>query len=168
MACRNTTKIPKHCLVYFSIDQTTSIVETKRLSRKENGEPFVEVGPQGRSLVTIKYNGKTLDALVIASHGKWVWYCFMWFIIGWPAHLKKVINYLPENIELVFVSLETFSVVKVSTSFPSTSKDSSAKRIHSSFGWLKTLPLLPEAKNLPTSILNFGERKDQQDLNFFF
>ena len=62
----NITKIPKHCLVYFSIDQTTSIVETKRLSRKENGEPFVEVGP----LVTIKYSGKTLDALVIASHGK--------------------------------------------------------------------------------------------------
>lgn len=31
--------------------------------------------------------------------------------LGELAHLKKVINYLPENIELVFVSVETVSVV---------------------------------------------------------
>ena len=31
--------------------------------------------------------------------------------LGALVHLKKVINYLPENIELVFVSLETVSVV---------------------------------------------------------
>ena len=37
---------------------------------KKQREPFVEVGPQGRSFMTIKYSGTKLVAWVIASHGK--------------------------------------------------------------------------------------------------
>ena len=33
------------------------------------------------------------------------------YVVHHWVHLKNVINYLPENIELVFVSLETVSVV---------------------------------------------------------
>ena len=37
MAFRTLTKIPKLCLVYFSIDKTTCIVETKKLDRAKLG-----------------------------------------------------------------------------------------------------------------------------------
>jgi len=64
------TKIPKLCLVYFSIDKTTCIVETKKIRRKETGKPFSDVGPESRALVTVRNGGKQLDAMVIAADGK--------------------------------------------------------------------------------------------------
>lgn len=69
MAFRNLTKIPKLCLVYFYVDKTTCIVETKKVRRKENGEPF-NVAPESRAKVTLRYGGKLLDAMVIATDGK--------------------------------------------------------------------------------------------------
>ena len=70
MAYRNLTKVPKLCLVYFSIDKTTCIVETKRIRRKESGQVFSDVGPESSAKVTLRSNGKFLDAMVIASHGE--------------------------------------------------------------------------------------------------
>ena len=70
MAYRNLTKVPKLCLVYFSIDKTTCIVETKKIRRKESGEVFSDVGPESGAKVTLRSNGKFLDAMVIVSHGE--------------------------------------------------------------------------------------------------
>ena len=70
MAYRNLTKVPKLCLVYFSVDKTTCIVETKKIRRKESGETFSDIRPESGAKVTLKTSGKLLDAMVIASHGK--------------------------------------------------------------------------------------------------
>lgn len=70
MAYRNLTKIPKLCLVYFSIDKTTCIVENKKIRRKESGEPFSNFGPEKGEKVTVRTSGKYLDAMVIALDGK--------------------------------------------------------------------------------------------------
>ena len=70
MAFRNLTKVPKLCLVYFSIDKTTCIVETKKIRRKESGEAFSNTGPESGAKVILKANGKLLDTMVIALHGK--------------------------------------------------------------------------------------------------
>ena len=70
MAFRNLTKVPKLCLVYFSIDKTTCIVETKKIRRKESGEAFSNTGPESGAKVILRANGKLLDAMVIATHGK--------------------------------------------------------------------------------------------------
>ena len=70
MAYCNLTKVPKLCLVYFSIDKTTCIVETKKIRKKESGEAFSDHGSESSAKVTLRTNGKLLDAMVIASHGK--------------------------------------------------------------------------------------------------
>ena len=70
MSFRHLTKVPKLCLVYFSIDKSTCVVETKKLRNKETGEPFTENGPEKRAAVTLKNGGKCLEAMVIASDGK--------------------------------------------------------------------------------------------------
>ena len=55
----------KLCLVYFSIDKSTCVVETKKLRNKETGEPFTDTGLEKRAAVAVK-NG----AMVIALDGK--------------------------------------------------------------------------------------------------
>ena len=70
MAYRNLTKVPKLCLVYFSMDKTTCIVETKKISRKESGEAFSNAGPESVAKVTLRTNGKLLDTIVIALRGE--------------------------------------------------------------------------------------------------
>lgn len=70
MALRNLTKTPKLSLVYFSIDKTTCIVETKKLRRKDNGEMFSNSGPDKGDKVTVRSSGKLLDAMVIAADGE--------------------------------------------------------------------------------------------------
>ena len=72
MAFRDQTKIPKLCLVYFPIDQTTCIVETKKLRSKDSGEPFSCVGPRRGAKVAVRSTGKLLDAMVIALDGKFI------------------------------------------------------------------------------------------------
>ena len=70
MSLRHLTKVPKLCLVYFSIDKSTCIVETKKLRNKETGEPFTENGPEKTAAVVLKNGGKRFEAMVIASDGK--------------------------------------------------------------------------------------------------
>lgn len=70
MALRNLTKTPKLSLVYFSIDKTTCIVETKTLRRKDNREIFSNSGPDKGDKVTVRSSGKLLDAMVIAADGE--------------------------------------------------------------------------------------------------
>ena len=70
MSLRQLTKIPKLCLVYFSVDKSTCVVETKKLRLKETGEPFSENGPEKGATVTLKHGGKFLEAMVIAAYGK--------------------------------------------------------------------------------------------------
>lgn len=70
MSIRHLAKVPKLCLVYFSIDKSTCVVETKKLRNKETGEPFTDNGPEKRAAVAVKIGGKCLEAMVIALDGK--------------------------------------------------------------------------------------------------
>ena len=70
MALRNLTKIPKLCLVYFAIDRSTCIIETKKMRPKETGKLFSETAPNARDVVTVKSGDKLLEAMVIATGGK--------------------------------------------------------------------------------------------------
>ena len=70
MALRNLTKVRKLCLMYFGVDKSTGIVETKRLRSKETGENFKESGPVRGDKVAVKTGGKLLDAMVIATDGE--------------------------------------------------------------------------------------------------
>ena len=84
MAFRNQTKIPKLCLVYFRMDQTTCIVETKKLRSKDSGEPFSCLGPKRGAKVTVRSTGKLLDAMVIALDGKFIILpIFVCFEVNW-------------------------------------------------------------------------------------
>lgn len=69
MSVRNLTKVPKLTLVYFAVDQTTCVVETKKLRMKESEKPF-ETKPARNTAVTVKSGGSLLDAMVIAVDGK--------------------------------------------------------------------------------------------------
>ena len=70
MALRNLTKIPKLCLVYFAIDRSTCVIETKKMRPKETGKLFSETAPNARDVVTVKSGDKLLEAMVIATGGK--------------------------------------------------------------------------------------------------
>jgi len=67
---RSVTKVPTLSLVYFALDKTTCIVETKKLRDKETQKQFSNFEPQKSSPVTLRHNGKVLEAVVIASSGK--------------------------------------------------------------------------------------------------
>lgn len=67
---RSVTKVPTLCLVYFGLDKTTCIVETKKLRDKETQKQFSDFEPEKSSSVTLRYNGKVLETVVIASSGK--------------------------------------------------------------------------------------------------
>ena len=56
--------------VYFALDKTTCIVETKKLREKETQKQSSDFEPQNSSSVTLRHNGKVLEAVVIASAGK--------------------------------------------------------------------------------------------------
>ena len=68
MALHNLTKVPKLCLVYFSVDKSTCVIETKKL--KETGKLFSETASNARDVITVKSGGKLLEAMVIATGGK--------------------------------------------------------------------------------------------------
>ena len=70
MALRNLTKVPKLCLVYFAVDKSTCVIETKKMRSKETGKLFSETAPNARDVVTVKSGGKLLEAMVIATGGK--------------------------------------------------------------------------------------------------
>ena len=70
MSICNFTKVPKLSLVYFSVDQSTCVVETKKLRRKDTGESYTESAPEKMAAVIIRSGSKQLEALVIASDGK--------------------------------------------------------------------------------------------------
>ena len=70
MALRNLTKVPKLCLVYFAVDKSTRVIETKKMRSKETGKLFSETAPNARDVVTVKSGGKLLEAMVIATGGK--------------------------------------------------------------------------------------------------
>ena len=70
MALRNLTKVPKLCLVYFAVDKSTCIIETKKLRLKETGKLLSETAPNARDVITVKSGGKLLEAMVIATGGK--------------------------------------------------------------------------------------------------
>lgn len=69
MSYRNLTKVPKLALVYFAVDQTTSVVETKKLRTTDTKEPF-KIKPARNTPATLTSGGKLLDAVVIAVDGK--------------------------------------------------------------------------------------------------
>lgn len=76
MALRNLTKVPKLCLVYFSSDKSTCIVDNKKLKDKETKNCFTDHTPSISSTVTIRNSGKLLEAMVIATHGKFLRICY--------------------------------------------------------------------------------------------
>ena len=72
MTLRNLTKVRKLCLIYFGVDKSTCIVETKRLRSKETGEHFEESGPVRGDKVAVKTGGKLLDTIAVDC------YCHSW------------------------------------------------------------------------------------------
>ena len=70
MSLRTLTKFPNRSLVYFKIDKSTCIVDTKKLRKKDTGEPFTNLAPAKKAEVTYKLGSKKLEAIVIASDGK--------------------------------------------------------------------------------------------------
>ena len=70
MALRNLTKVPKLCFVYFAVDKSTCIIETKKLRSKETGKQFLETAPNTRDMVTVRSGGKLLEAMVLATDRK--------------------------------------------------------------------------------------------------
>lgn len=56
-----------------SLDKTTCIVETNKLRDKETKKQFSDCEPEKLSSVSLRHNGKVLDAMVIASSGKFHW-----------------------------------------------------------------------------------------------
>lgn len=71
MSLRNLTKVPRLTLVYFSVDKSTCVVETKKLRMKDDKKPFHETKPERKDAVTVKSEGKVLEAMVIATHGEY-------------------------------------------------------------------------------------------------
>ena len=75
MALRSLTRttgiLLKFCLVYFKSDQTTSIVETKKLRDKETGEAFFGSRPEKGTQATLRCGSKCFEATVIALDGKY-------------------------------------------------------------------------------------------------
>lgn len=70
MDLRSPENVPTLSLVYFSSDRTTSIVQTTKLRDKETQKQFVDFAPAKMSYATYKHHGKVLEAMVIASSGK--------------------------------------------------------------------------------------------------
>ena len=59
----------KLALVYFAVDQTSSVVETKKLRTTDTKKPF-EIKLARNTPTTFKTRGDLLDAVVIAVEGK--------------------------------------------------------------------------------------------------
>jgi len=81
MSLRNLTKVTKRSLVYFSIDQSTCIVDTKKLRMKDSGQPFTNSAPQQNAEVMIKFGITELDAIVIASDGELKFFIYILFSV---------------------------------------------------------------------------------------
>ena len=56
--------------MYFAVDKSTCVIETKKMRSKETGKLFSETAPNARDVVTVKSGGKLLEAMVIATGGK--------------------------------------------------------------------------------------------------
>lgn len=78
MSLRNLTKVPKFTLVYFAVDKSTCVVETKKLRMKDDKKPFLETKPGRKAAVIVKSEGKVLEAMVIATHGE---YTCLWTML---------------------------------------------------------------------------------------
>ena len=63
MALRNLAKVPKLCVVYFPVDKSACVIETKKLRSKDSGKLFSETAPNTRDMVTVKSGGKLLEAI---------------------------------------------------------------------------------------------------------
>ena len=70
MALRSLNKVSKLCLLYFAVDKSTCVIQTKKVQSKETGKLFLETAPNVRDLVMVKSGGKLLEAMVIATGGK--------------------------------------------------------------------------------------------------
>ena len=72
MDLRNPTKVPKLCLVYFAVDKSTCINETRKLqaSRRDRRAVFGNCTKRERDVVTVKSGSKLLEAMVIVADGK--------------------------------------------------------------------------------------------------
>jgi hypothetical protein len=62
---RQLTKTAKHCLVYFTIDDTVSLLATKRISMVEGGR---QIAKGEKVMVTL--NGQSHQAYVLELSGK--------------------------------------------------------------------------------------------------
>ena len=81
MSLRNLTKVPKRCLVYFSVNQSTCIVDIKKLKMKDSRQPFTNSAPQKKAEIMVKFGMKELDAIVIASDGELNFFIYILFSV---------------------------------------------------------------------------------------
>ena len=53
--------------MYFAVDESTCVIETKKMRSKETGKLFSETAPNARNVVMVKSGGKLLEAMFIAT-----------------------------------------------------------------------------------------------------
>ena len=68
---RKLTKTAKNCLVYFTIDDTISVLDTKHISMVEGGKPI-----EKRAKVLITLHGQRHEAYVLELSGNHRENCF--------------------------------------------------------------------------------------------
>ena len=57
--------VPKHCLVYYTIDDTTAVVPTKKIIMVEGARPVTK-----GEKVMVTWNGQGLEAYILELSGK--------------------------------------------------------------------------------------------------
>ena len=65
MLRRLTKTVPKQCLVYFTLDDTTAVVPTKKTIMVEGARPITK----GEKVV-VTWNGQGLEAYILELSGK--------------------------------------------------------------------------------------------------
>ena len=65
MLRRLTKTVPKQCLVYFTLDDTTAVVPTKKIIMVEGARPITK----GEKVV-VTWNGQGLEAYILELSGK--------------------------------------------------------------------------------------------------
>jgi hypothetical protein len=75
-----TKTVPKQCLVYFTIDDTTAVVRTKKIIMVEGARPITK-----GEKVMVTWNGQGHEAYILELSGK---HKAIFFYICVPTHNK--------------------------------------------------------------------------------
>ena len=83
---RLTKTVPKQCSVYFTIDDTTAVMPTKKITMVEGARPITK-----GEKVMVTWNGQGLEAYILELSGKYkqiTLYTFLYLYIFGPNWQK--------------------------------------------------------------------------------